>query len=126
MTAFDVALRELVRDLVKTEVLPAIREEVRVATRAVGAPTASLEFLTVAEAAAVAKVDDDTVRGWIKSRVLPARRLPDQRQFRIRRTDLDALLAPDGEAGAAAPDPAEEAARVMSLAQARMAKKGER
>jgi excisionase family DNA binding protein len=54
------------------------------------------ELLTVREVAQALRVDDTTVRRWIKNGVLEAISLPhrDKRQaYRIRRSTLDKLLA---------------------------------
>ncbi len=55
------------------------------------------ELLTVREVARRLRVDDTTVRRWIKSGVLEAIALPHQgkrQQYRIRKSTLDALLNP--------------------------------
>jgi len=55
------------------------------------------ELLTVREVAKQLRVDDTTVRRWIKNGVLEAITLPHRgarQAYRIRRTTLDALLAP--------------------------------
>jgi len=49
------------------------------------------EFLTVAEVAEMLKLNQQTVRNWIDQRVLPAIRVG--RRVRIRRADLDRMLA---------------------------------
>ncbi|MGH2561855.1 MAG: helix-turn-helix domain-containing protein [Thermomicrobiales bacterium] len=51
------------------------------------------EFLTVAEAAAILKVDRSTVRRWIDRGDLPAVRVG-QRSLRVRRNDLDRVIEP--------------------------------
>jgi excisionase family DNA binding protein len=48
------------------------------------------EFLTVAEVAAVLKLNQQTVRNWIDQGRLPALRVG--RRVRIRRTDFDRLI----------------------------------
>ena len=48
------------------------------------------EFLTVAEIAALVKVNPMTVRNWIARGELPAHRLG--RRVRVRRSDFDAFL----------------------------------
>lgn len=48
------------------------------------------EFLTVAETAAVLKLNQQTVRNWIDAGKLPAVRVG--RRVRIRRADFDRLL----------------------------------
>lgn len=52
------------------------------------------EWLTQAEAAKYLRVTDRTVRGYIARGILPASRVRGSRLIRIRRSDLDALLAP--------------------------------
>jgi excisionase family DNA binding protein len=54
------------------------------------------ELLTVHEVAMRLRVDDTTVRRWIKNGVLPAIALPHRgvrQAYRIRQSTLDALLA---------------------------------
>ncbi|GCE12694.1 helix-turn-helix domain-containing protein [Tengunoibacter tsumagoiensis] len=54
------------------------------------------DLLTVNEVAQRLRVDDTTVRRWIKSGVLDAIPLPHsgvRQAYRVRRTTLDALLA---------------------------------
>lgn len=48
------------------------------------------EFLTVAEVAAILKLNQQTVRNWIDSGFLPAMRIG--RRVRVKRSDFDALL----------------------------------
>lgn len=58
------------------------------------------ELLTVHEVAKQLRVDDTTVRRWIKNGVLEAITLPHRgarQAYRIRRATLDALLAPSQE-----------------------------
>src|ERR1700749_3467381 len=71
------------------------------------------ELLTVAEVAGQLKLNQQTIRNWIDRGELPAVRLG-SRRVRIRRADLDALLAPgrtasgqaaEREAGPAASGP---------------------
>jgi excisionase family DNA binding protein len=53
-------------------------------------------LLTVAEVAARLRVDETTVRRWIKQEALQAVSLPHQgkrQAYRIRRSTIDALLA---------------------------------
>lgn len=49
------------------------------------------EFLTVAEVAELLKLNQQTVRNWIDQGYLPALRVG--RRVRVRRSDLDKLLA---------------------------------
>lgn len=58
------------------------------------------ELLTVSEVAKQLRVDDTTVRRWIKTGILEAITLPHRglrQAYRIRRSTLDALLAPPPE-----------------------------
>jgi excisionase family DNA binding protein len=58
------------------------------------------ELLTVREVAKQLRVDDTTVRRWIKNGVLDAITLPHhglRQAYRIRRSTLEALLAPPGQ-----------------------------
>jgi len=55
------------------------------------------ELLTVREVAEQLRVDDTTVRRWIKNGVLEAITLPHRgarQAYRVRRATLEALLAP--------------------------------
>ncbi len=55
------------------------------------------ELLTVREVANQLRVDDTTVRRWIKNGVLEAITLPhkgERQAYRIRRATLDTLLTP--------------------------------
>ncbi|MGZ6661934.1 MAG: helix-turn-helix domain-containing protein [Solirubrobacteraceae bacterium] len=63
------------------------------------------EFLTVAEIAAVLKLNQQTVRNWIDAGKLPAIHVG--RRVRIRRADFDRLLE-QGYSGARGPRPAAE------------------
>jgi excisionase family DNA binding protein len=63
------------------------------------------EYLTVAEVAALLKLNEQTVRNWIDSGRLSALRVG--RRVRIKRSDLDAMLA----AGATVPPAPDIAAR---------------
>jgi excisionase family DNA binding protein len=57
-------------------------------------------FLTVAEVAAMLKLNQQTVRNWIDQGSLPALRVG--RRVRIRRSDLERVLEQGATAGAAA------------------------
>ena len=61
------------------------------------------EFLTVAEIAAILKLNQQIVRNWIDQGSLPAVRVG--RRVRIKRSDLDRILDEGYQAGAA-PTPA--------------------
>jgi excisionase family DNA binding protein len=58
------------------------------------------ELLTVREVAKQLRVDDTTVRRWIKNGVLEAITLPHKgarQAYRIRRSTLESLLAPPAQ-----------------------------
>jgi excisionase family DNA binding protein len=52
------------------------------------------EYLTPEEAAAALSIHVQTLRAYVRSGKLPARRLAGERAIRIRRTDLDQVLEP--------------------------------
>ena len=122
----DEVIRELLRQLVREEICPALREELKVVTAeltrrrsAEGAPVG--DYLTVEEVAAMLKVTEPTVREWIKTGALRAMRpsAGDKpgRVYRIYRADLDAfVLAANGAAPEANVDVKAEAARIIALA----------
>ena len=63
-------------------------------------PAAAVEgFIGCAEAARRAGVEQATVRGWIKSRVLHAVKPPGTRGWKIKPSDLDAFLLRPAQAG---------------------------
>lgn len=104
MSLFDEhALRELVENATRR----VVREEL---SRAPGRD----RYLPVAEAAQIAGVAPDTIRSWIGQGRL--RRYNAGREIRVRRSELDALLAsPTETAGTAGrePTPEEEADRFL-------------
>lgn len=60
----------------------------------------SLELLTVPEVARILRVDDTTVRRWVKQGALEAIILPrvhERQAYRIKRETLDLLLNTAGE-----------------------------
>jgi excisionase family DNA binding protein len=64
------------------------------------------DLLTVREVARHLRVDDTTVRRWIKNGVLEAITLPHRgarQAYRIRRSTLEALLAPPTSPAVSAP-----------------------
>jgi len=69
-------LRALVRDVVRDELGKAVRDD---------------GYMTVAEAAAVARLKSATLREWIKRGRLKATHLG--RRLRVTRADLDAAMA---------------------------------
>jgi excisionase family DNA binding protein len=70
------------------------------------APKATDEFLTVAEVAALLKLNEQTIRNWIDAGTLPAVRIG--RRVRVLRRDLDELLD-RGRPPRPAPDQASDA-----------------
>jgi excisionase family DNA binding protein len=69
-------------------------------------PISTDELLTVAEMAAILRLNQQTIRNWIEAGTLPAIRIG--RRVRIRRADFNALVSahPAGPAGAATTDAA--------------------
>ena len=64
------------------------------------------ELLTVSEVAEILRVDDTTVRRWVKQGVLEAVVLPhlnERQAYRIKRATLDKLLGVNGNGSQAAP-----------------------
>ncbi|MBE3557975.1 MAG: helix-turn-helix domain-containing protein [Ktedonobacteraceae bacterium] len=58
------------------------------------------ELLTVSEVARILRVDDTTVRRWVKQGALEAVILPhlnERQSYRIKRETLDRLLGKDGQ-----------------------------
>lgn len=92
-------LRDLVREVVR-EVLAEQRP----------APD---DLLTVTEAASIAKVRPAAIRAWIAEGKLVAGRIG-TRRFRIKRSDLDAALAPGGRQKDRDLSPEERAQRDLS------------
>jgi len=76
------------------------------ANRAAQTPTSTDELLTVAEMAAILRLNQQTIRNWIEAGTLPAIRIG--RRVRIRRADFNALVSahPAGPGGAATTDAA--------------------
>jgi excisionase family DNA binding protein len=54
-------------------------------------PTSTPQLLTVAEIAAILRMNQQTIRNWIDAGSLPAIRIG--RRVRVRRADFDALLS---------------------------------
>ena len=75
------ALREIIRD----EIRATLRQELG------KKPAASGEFVSVADAAQIASVAQQTIRVWIRGGKL--KRYNAGRVYRVRRTELEALLA---------------------------------
>ncbi len=77
------------------------------------------ELLTVREVAAQLRVDDTTVRRWIKNGALEAITLPHRgarQAYRIRRSTLDALLKPVSPESQDAARPASNSHALQALA----------
>jgi excisionase family DNA binding protein len=65
------------------------------------------DLFTVSEVARLLRVDDTTVRRWIKNGVLEAVTLPHRGKrhaYRIRRSTLDALLTPSPQQTSVIPE----------------------
>ena len=68
-------------------------------------PLNEVNFLTVAEVAAMLKLNQQTVRNWIDQGSLPALRVG--RRVRIRRSDLERVLEKSSTVGTARPNESE-------------------
>lgn len=79
MTALAESLRDLVRDVVREEL-----------TRALAERDAPSEFLTVAQAASVARVACGTIRRWVREGRIADHRAG--RVVRVRRDELHRLM----------------------------------
>jgi excisionase family DNA binding protein len=86
-TSIDSAIRDAVREVVREEVRAAISELLPAAP---AKSSVSSEYLSIDEAAKVARLHHTTIRAWIKDGSLTAFRAG--RVYRIRRADLDARL----------------------------------
>jgi excisionase family DNA binding protein len=81
------ALEHIVEGIVRK----VVREEVGTALANLNLRASGADYLTIEEAAAVAKAHHQTVREWVKSGALKASR--PNRHYLIRRSDLDAFIA---------------------------------
>jgi excisionase family DNA binding protein len=98
----EAALRDILRDVVRDE-LRYLREEILgwIQAKETPAPpvkeSSSDELLTVAQVASALQIVPGTVRSWIQSGALKASRPGNGTQlgrtYRVRRADLDALVA---------------------------------
>jgi excisionase family DNA binding protein len=118
----DVALRDLVREAVRSEI-QLLREELRSLTEAIKAERKrgdpdSGDFLTVEEVAAELKVSRVTVRTWITAGALRASRPGvagrTGRVYRIARSDLNSFVAAKQRAPDEDIDIKAEAARILA------------
>lgn len=121
--ALDDAIRELVREVLREELRPLLREELRsvLQTPASGLASQGPVYLTTKEAARVAKVTTDTITEWIRASLLPAGRLPNGGEYRIRNEDLAGLLATAGTPHPVT-EPQAEARRLLSAVQGKVRK----
>jgi excisionase family DNA binding protein len=95
------SLEETLRGIVREEVRSALRELLPVsAPKTVGATPGA--YISTAEAGALADVLPDTVRDWIAQGKLPGYRAG--REWRVRRDELEALMAHGAERAPAAVD----------------------
>ncbi len=95
--AGDRILREAVRLIVREEVRAILAEERQ------GGAAAVSGFVGTEEAARIADVEQATVRAWVKSKRLAARKLDGVRGWKILRSDLEAFLS-GAHTGAEPPD----------------------
>jgi len=106
---FDDAIRSMLRE----EIRAAMREELRALLPELRAPSTSEEFLSVPEAARLAKVSAATIRAWLRRKEL--KRYGTARLPRILRTDLIGFMANQAAGGAEQPRSVEEqAASIIS------------
>lgn len=90
--SFEDTLRVIVRDVVRVEIRNALDERAARDARRNGARTPTADsYLSIAGASALADVAPGTLRRWIKDGRLPTGRAG--RVYRIKRSDLEALLA---------------------------------
>ena len=92
----DETLRAIVRDVVRDEIRAAFEERSAVDARRNVGQDAGTGYLSIARAASFADVAPGTLRRWIRSGRLPARRAG--RVYRIERAALVAFLASAGRA----------------------------
>jgi excisionase family DNA binding protein len=88
----------VIREAVRTS----IREELRAALGELKASTAPAAYLTIREAAELARVSCDSLRRWIGAGRLTARRAG--RELRIERSALEAFLSENIAAPKPSPD----------------------
>src|SRR5438309_4138342 len=105
------ALTAVLEEIVEGVVRKVIREEVEAALANLHLRASADGYLTIEEAAHVAKAHHQTVRDWIRSGALKSSR--PNRHYLIKRSDLDAFIAsPPRTAGNVTVD--EEYERVLS------------
>jgi excisionase family DNA binding protein len=95
--AIRVAVRDVVRDVVRDEVRMALREELASVRLSSPANHDSEGYLSIGEAAKVARVHEATIRAWIGKGRLPGYRAG--RHRRIKRSELDRCMGslPDSD-----------------------------
>lgn len=89
------ALEQIVEGVVRK----VIREEVEAVLANLDGRTTTPDFLTIEEAAKIAKAHPQTVRAWVRSGALKSCR--PNRNYLVKRSDLEAFIAsplPDGDA----------------------------
>ena len=87
----EIALRELLRDVVRDELRIALAEG---RPRQAANPSSGSEpYLSITNAAQLADLAPNTIRTWIRDGRLPAHRAG--RVLRVRRSDLEKFLAPE-------------------------------
>ncbi len=91
-----------------------IREEVEAALAKLDLRATGADYLTIEEAALVAKAHHQTVREWVRSGALKSSR--PNRHYLIRRSDLDAFISSAPRAGGVTVD--DEYERLLSRMQA--------
>jgi len=92
--AMRATVREELRDVLRQELRAALTE-LRPASVSASGDAPSDSYLSLAEAAALARVSKNTLRAWIKDGKLPRRMAG--RELRVRRDELHRLLAAEPE-----------------------------
>lgn len=111
-SALSAAIMAVVENVVREEIQAAIQAALPKTTGQSQRP----ELLKVEQVADELQVKRTTVRGWIRSGALKATLLGPagkRREYRVRRTDLDAFVS--GESQVDAPDIDSQLSRVMEL-----------
>ncbi len=93
-TTLDAMLRDLLREILRGEIIPAVREEIRSALASMTQrATLDEDLLTSEEAGRFARVKPATIRSWLEAGKVTGSRSPGGREWRVRRGDLARLLA---------------------------------
>lgn len=111
LATVDLTLRELLRDVIRTEIAPIVREEIRSALVSLAAKPADDDaLLSTTQAGAIAGVEPETICCWIRKGKLSGTKTPGGGPWRIRRVDLDRCRPPEKKSSADGPMTAERGA----------------